>query len=98
MAKAYRKAIAKFHAEAYSNYGLYGYFNATLFFKALKYAGKKLTRASLQKALDTKFRKYNTGFAGTLTWTTTQRYGARQFKIYQVKSGNLVPVTGWLKP
>ena len=57
-----------------------------------------MTRSSLQKALNAKFRKYNTGFAGVLTWTPTQRYGPRQFKIYQVKGGNLVPVTGWLKP
>src|SRR5947209_11073698 len=57
VAAAYRKAIAKYHGEAYSNYGLYGYFNATLFFKALRLAGKNLTRASLQKVLNTRFRQ-----------------------------------------
>jgi branched-chain amino acid transport system substrate-binding protein len=98
VAAAYRNAISTYHAEAYSNYGLYGYFNATLFFKALKDAGKNPTRASLQKALDTKFRSYDTKFAGILTWTPTQRYGARQFKIYQIRSGQFIPVTGWLKP
>jgi branched-chain amino acid transport system substrate-binding protein len=98
VAAAYRKAIATYHGEAYSNYGLYGYFNAGLLFKALKLAGKKLTRSGLQKALDTRFHHYDTGFAGKINWTATQRYGARQFKIYQIRNGKLVPITGWLSP
>jgi branched-chain amino acid transport system substrate-binding protein len=98
VAAAYRKAIAKYHGEAYSNYGLYGYFNAMLFFKALALTGKKLTRSGLQKVLDSKFRHYDTGFAGVLTWTSTQRFGARQFKIYRIHNGAFVPVTPWLKP
>jgi ABC-type branched-subunit amino acid transport system substrate-binding protein len=97
-AKAYRSAIARYNGEAYSNYGLYGYFNAGLLIRALKLAGKKLTRASLQTVLDTKFRHLNTGFAGTITWTPTQRFGARQFKIYRIHNGAFVPITGWLKP
>lgn len=97
-AAAYRRAIARFHGEAYSNYGLYGYFNATLFFKALNLAGKRLTRAALQKTLDSRFRHYNTGFAGTLTWTPTQRFGAREFKIYRIHNAKFVPITSWLKP
>lgn len=98
VAAAYRRAIARYHGEAYSNYGLYGYFNATLFFKALNLAGKHLTRTALQRVLDTRFRHYNTGFAGTLTWTPKQRFGARQFKIYQIRNGRFDPVTPWLKP
>jgi branched-chain amino acid transport system substrate-binding protein len=98
VATSYRRAIAKYHGEAYSNYGLYGYFNATLLFKAVGLAGKSLTRAALQKVLDTKFRHFDTGFAGTLTWTPTQRFGARQFKIYKIHNGAFVPVTPWLKP
>lgn len=98
VAAAYRKAISAFHGEAYSNYGLYGYFNATLFFKALKLAGTTPSRSRLQKVLDTKFRHYDTGFAGTLTWTPTQRFGAREFKVYEIRGGQFRPVTGWQKP
>jgi ABC-type branched-subunit amino acid transport system substrate-binding protein len=98
VAAAYRKAIAAYHGEAYSNYGLYGYFNASLLFKALKLVGKNLTRARLQTVLNTDFRHYDTGFAGKINWTATQRYGARQFKIYQIHNGKLVPITGWLTP
>lgn len=94
----YRKAINLYHGDRYSNYGLYGYFNATLFFQALKLAGKNLTRAGLQYVLDHKFRHYKTGFTGNINWTPTQHYGARQFKIYQIHDGNFVPVTGWLNP
>jgi branched-chain amino acid transport system substrate-binding protein len=98
VAARYRKAIATYHGEAYSNYGLYGYFNATLLFQALKLTGKNLTRAGLQKVLDTDFRHYDTGFAGKINWTAGQRYGARQFKIYRIHSGKLLPITGWLTP
>jgi hypothetical protein len=98
VAKAYRAAIATYHGEKYSNYGLYGYFNAMLFFKALKLAGKNLTRASLQHVLDYKFRHYDTGFTGRINWTPTQHYGARQFKMYRIHNGSFVPVTGWLNP
>lgn len=98
VAAAYRRAIVRFHGEEYSNYGLYGYFNATLFFKALKLAGKNLTRSALQKVLDTKFRNFDTGFAGVITWTPRQRYGAREFKIYRIHNGAFRPVTTWLKP
>jgi branched-chain amino acid transport system substrate-binding protein len=98
VAAAYRRAIAKYHGETYSNYGLYGYFNASLLFKAIKLAGKKLTRVGLQKTLDSGFRDYDTGFAGKINWTSTQRYGARQFKIYRIHSGQLVPITDWLSP
>ena len=97
-AVAYRGAIAKYHGEAYSNYGLYGYFNASLFCKALKLAGKRLTRAGLQKVLNSDFRHYDTGFAGKINWTSTSRYGARQFKIYRIHSGRFLPITGWLSP
>jgi branched-chain amino acid transport system substrate-binding protein len=97
-AKAYTRAIAKYHGEAYSNYGLYGYFNAGLLFRALELAGKHLTRTGLQTVLNAKFRRYNTGFAGTITWTAKQRFGARQFKIYRIHNGAFVPITGWLKP
>lgn len=98
VAKAYRKAIAKYSGDRYSNYGLYGYFNASLFFKALKLAGKKLTRTSLRHVLDSDFRHYRTGFTGNLNWTPTQHYGARQFKIYQIRNNAFTPVTSWLSP
>lgn len=98
VASRYRSAIAQYHGEAYSNYGLYGYFNAMLFFQALKKAGTAPTRAGLQKVLDTKYRHYSTGFTGKLNWTPKQHYGARQFKIYRIHNGTFVPVTGWITP
>lgn len=98
VAAAYRRAIARYRGEAYSNYGLYGYFNATLLFRALSLAGKSLTRARLRRVLDTRFRRYDTGFTGRLDWTAKQHYGSREFKIYRIRSGKFVPVTGWLKP
>jgi branched-chain amino acid transport system substrate-binding protein len=98
VARAYRRAIARYGGERYSNYGLYGYFNAGLLFRALKLCGRKLSRARLQYVLDHNFRKYNTGLTGRLDWTATQRYGARQFKIYRIQHGQFKPVTGWVHP
>jgi branched-chain amino acid transport system substrate-binding protein len=98
VARAYRAAIAKYSGQKYSNYGLYGYFNAMLFFKALKLAGKTLTRARLQHVLDYDFRHYDTGFTGRINWTPAQHYGARQFKMYKIHNGSFIPVTGWLNP
>jgi branched-chain amino acid transport system substrate-binding protein len=98
VARAYRKAIAKYHGEAYSNYGLYGYFNASLFCKALKMVGKNVTRARLQTVLDTRFRHYVTGFTGKLDWTPKQHYGSRQFKVYRIHNDAFLPVTPWINP
>jgi len=98
VAAAYRNAISRYRGEKYSNYGLYGYFNAMLFFLALKLSGKTPTRSRLQQVLDTDFRHYDTGFTGRINWTPTQHYGARQFKIYRIQGGQFRPVTGWLSP
>ncbi len=98
VAAVYRLAIPRYKGEKYSNYGLYGYFNAMLFFKALKLSGKELTRSRLRFVLDHDFRHYDTGFTGRLNWTPTQHYGARQFKIYRIQGGQFRPVTGWLNP
>jgi ABC-type branched-subunit amino acid transport system substrate-binding protein len=96
VAKTYRHALATYHGGKYSNYGLYGYFNATLFFKALKLVGKSLTRARLRNVLDTRFRHYITGFTGKLDWTPSQHFGSRQFKVYRIHNGQFVPVTPWV--
>jgi branched-chain amino acid transport system substrate-binding protein len=97
-ARAYSRAIATYHGDSYSNYGGYGYFNAMLFFRALRLAGKHLTRSGLQHALDTQFRDYRTGFSGEINWTPTQHYGSRQFKIYRIRHARFVPLSGWLSP
>jgi ABC-type branched-subunit amino acid transport system substrate-binding protein len=97
VAKAYRHALAAYHGGKYSNYGLYGYFNATLLFKALKLVGRNLTRTRLRTVLDTRFRNFSTGFTGKLDWTPSQHFGARQFKVYRIHNGQFVPVTGWIK-
>lgn len=95
VAAAYRAALKKYGGK-YTNYGLYGYFNANLFVRALKYAGKNPTRSSLQRAFDTKFRKYKSGFTGILNWTPTYRFGVTQFKVYRIHKLSFIPLTGWL--
>jgi len=98
VAAQYRRAISRYHGDPYSNYGLYGYFNASLFFKALKLAGRSLTRQRLQTVLNTRFRNYTTGFTGKINWTPAQHFGARQFKIYKIHGDKFLPITGWVGP
>lgn len=98
MASRYRSAIAKYNGPKYSNAGLYGYFNGQIFIRALKLAGRNLTRARLQYVLDHDFRGYNSGLTGKLTWSPSRRYGTKQFKIYRIHNGKYLPVTGWLNP
>lgn len=94
---AYRKAIKRYdHRQAYTNYGLYGYFNGGLLIRALKLAGKKLSRSALQRVFDTKFRNYKSSFTGVLNWTPSYRYGVRQFKVYRISGSQFKPLTGWL--
>jgi branched-chain amino acid transport system substrate-binding protein len=102
VAKAYRAALArygkhgKYNGYAYSNYGLYGYFNAGLVIRALKLAGPNANRTRLQTVLNTRFRKYKSGFTGLLSWTPTYRYGVKQFKVYKIHGSQFNPITGWL--
>jgi hypothetical protein len=67
-----------------------------LMVRALKLAGANPSRAKLQKILNTKFRKYQSGFTGALNWTPTYHFGVTQFKIYKIKGSNFDPVTGWI--
>ena len=70
IAKLYRNAIKHYDRhQKYTNFGLYGYFNAGLLIRALKLAGNNPTRRALQKVFDTKFRNYRTSFTGALNWT-----------------------------
>jgi hypothetical protein len=69
-----------------------------LLFRALKLAGKQLTRARLQSVLDHDFQRYNTGFTGRINWTSKEHSGARQFKFYRIQGRSFHPVTGWLSP
>ena len=97
IAKLYRNAIKHYDRhQKYTNFGLYGYFNAGLLIRALKLAGNNPTRRALQKVFDTKFRNYRTSFTGALNWTPTYRYGVREFKIYRVSGTQFRPLTGWL--
>ena len=51
-ARGYRNAIKHYDRhQQYTNYGLYGYFNGGLLIRALKLAGKHLSRLALQHAL-----------------------------------------------
>lgn len=97
VARAYRAAIKRYDkGQKYTNYGLYGYFNGTLIIRALKLAGKNLSRSRLQTVLDTRFRNYKSGFTGVLNWTPRYRYGVKQFKIYKIHGSSFDPITGWL--
>lgn len=98
VASAYRRAITRFHGERYSNYGLYGYFNAMVMFKAIEDAGAKLNRTRLRSMLDSRFRNYSTGFAGRINWSPKDHYGSQQFKMYRIHNRQFVPVTGWINP
>jgi branched-chain amino acid transport system substrate-binding protein len=81
----------------FSAYKFYGYINAKIFSDALSKAGKDLTRASLRNALDNDFNNYDTGFGPSLTWTPNQHGGVSDFMFFQIKNGQLTPVSGFIK-
>jgi branched-chain amino acid transport system substrate-binding protein len=81
----------------FSGYKFYGYINTKLFADALDKAGANLTRQSLQTALNTDFRNYDTGFGPALTWTPTQHGGISDFQFLQVQSGLLTPASDWIQ-
>jgi branched-chain amino acid transport system substrate-binding protein len=81
----------------FSAYKFYGYINAKLMLDALNKAGNSPTRASLQTALNSDFSNYDTGFGPTITWTSQQHGGIKDFEILQVKGGVLTPVSGFIK-
>jgi hypothetical protein len=64
---------------------------------ALAKAGDLPTRASLQKALNTDFSGYDTGFGPTITWTADQHGGIKDFEILRVKGGTLTTVSPFIK-
>ncbi len=99
VAHAYAAAISRYdHGQKNTNYGLYGYFNGGLMIRALRLTAKTgpVTAKRLQAVLDTKFRKYKSGFTGILNWTPSYRYGVKQLKIYKINGSKFVPVTNWL--
>lgn len=81
----------------FSAYKFYGYINSKLMVDALAKAGDLPTRASLQKALNTDFSGYDTGFGPTITWTADQHGGIKDFEILQVKGGTLTTVSPFIK-
>lgn len=95
LAVEYLKATAS--DATFSSYKLYGYINAKIFSDALTKAGKDLTRASLQNALNTGFVNYDTGFGPTLTWTPDKHGGISDFQFSQIKNGTLVTVSDFIK-
>ncbi len=81
----------------FSAYKFYGYINAKLFTDALNKAGQNLTRESLRNALDHDFTNYDTGFGPSLTWSPTKHGGVSDFIFFQVKDGQLTPVSDFIK-
>jgi branched-chain amino acid transport system substrate-binding protein len=81
----------------FSAFKFYGYINAKLFADALDKAGQNPTRDSLRDALDHDFVNYDTGFGPTLSWSPTQHGGVSDFIIFQVKNGQLAPVSNFIQ-
>jgi hypothetical protein len=81
----------------FSAFKFYGYINAKLFADALNKAGQNPTRDSLRNALDHDFVNYDTGFGPTLSWSPTQHGGVSDFIIFQVKNGQLAPVSNFIQ-
>lgn len=81
----------------FSAYKFYGYTQAKLFVDALKGAGKNLTRDSLRHALDYDFTNYDTGYGPTLTWSPSKHGGTSDFMFFEIKGGQLVPVSSFIK-
>jgi branched-chain amino acid transport system substrate-binding protein len=81
----------------FSAYKFYGYINAKIFTDALDKAGANLTRDSLRNALDTGFNNYDTGFGPSLTWTPGHHGGVSDFMFFQIKNGQLAPVSDFIK-
>jgi len=81
----------------FSAYKFYGYINAKIFTDALNKAGKNLTRDSLRNALDHGFNNYDTGFGPSLTWTPEKHGGLSDFMFSQIKNGQLVQVSDFIK-
>ena len=81
----------------FSAFKFYGYINAKLFADAVAKAGQNLTRDSLRDALDHGFVNYDTGFGPTLTWSSTQHGGVSDFIFFQIKNGQLTPVSDFIK-
>jgi branched-chain amino acid transport system substrate-binding protein len=95
VAQQYLKATAS--DPVFSAFKFYGYINAKLFADALDKAGQNLTRDSLRHALDHGFVNYDTGFGPTLTWSSTQHGGVSDFIFFQIKNGQLTPVSDFIK-
>lgn len=81
----------------FSAYKFYGYIMTKLYADALQKAGSNLTHDSLQKALNTDFNNYDTGFGPTITWSATQHGGISDFQIFQVKNGVLTQASDFIK-
>ena len=95
LVKQYLQATAS--DPVFSAYKFYGYTQTKLFVDALTKAGKDLTRDSLRHTLDYDFTDYDTGYGPSLTWSPTKHGGTSDFMFFQIKGGQLVPISGFIK-
>jgi branched-chain amino acid transport system substrate-binding protein len=90
----------KWHAgDKGTNVYVEGWVNILCTAEALKIADKagKLNPAGIQDALN-QFRNYETGgLAPPLTFTSKDHRGSMAAKIYEVKGGKMVDVSGWVE-
>lgn len=80
----------------FSAYKFYGYIMAKLMMDALSKSGANPTRASLQKALNTDFTNYDTGFGPVINWSATAHGGIKDFEFLQIKNGTLTSVSPFI--
>jgi branched-chain amino acid transport system substrate-binding protein len=90
----------KWHpGEKGTNVYVEGWVNILSVTEALKIAdkAKDLTPAGIRKAFE-QFRNFDTGgLAPPLTFTATDHRASMAAKVYQVKDGKMVDVSGWIE-
>ncbi|MFC1882421.1 ABC transporter substrate-binding protein, partial [Thermodesulfobacteriota bacterium] len=98
-----KKVVAaheKWHAgETGTNVYVEGWVNILGVAEALKNADKagNLTQSGIRDAFE-QFRKFDTGgLAPPLTFTKTDHRGSMAAKIYEVKGGKMVDISGWIE-
>ncbi|MFQ6673724.1 MAG: ABC transporter substrate-binding protein [Fidelibacterota bacterium] len=96
-ARLYRELHAKYAEEGHQMgmYNFYGFATATVLVEGLKRAGKRLTRESLIKGLES-IRDWDSGVLPPFSYGPNDRAGAEVVALVQVKNGQQVMITDWI--
>ena len=96
-AVAYAKSKGK-KPEDLNQKWMQGWAFGRIMVEAISRAGDDLTGEGLKKAFES-LNQYDLGGLGApLTFTTSDHGGAKQSRVYQVKSGKWEPTGGFLSP